>query len=429
MAVRLAVFVAPIACSIFASITTVRLLPREPGGANLAMRWGIALVVSTIVLHLTDRLARRFLPLAVLLGLSLAFPTEAPSRLRLARRAGSTRDLARIVERARETHNPTQPALAAAEILALVAAVEAHDRGTRGHSERVRVYTDMLSDELRLPKVARDRLRWAALLHDVGKLVVPREVLTKPGAPDAREWAVLHRHPAEGARLTATLQPWLGEWADAISQHHERWDGTGYPRGLSGAHISLGARIVAVADSYETMTARRPYRRPLRAAQARAELVRCSGTQFDPAIVRAFLQISVKRVQHVAGPVAWLAQTPLIRGVEQVATSGAAAVGGTALALGLIPPAPAPVAPARPPVAVSSPVAGTRNQPVGAVITRGPTPSRGGSPTPVPSSPKPSPSESKAAYSPPLEQPPRPPSPSPDQTTGPLPSAVPSREG
>lgn len=430
-AVRIAVFLVPVACSIAASLLTVRALPREPGGANLAMRWAVAIVVSTVALRLTDRIARRFLPLAVLLRLSLAFPAEAPSRLRLARNAGSTRDLARIVERARAGKASSEPALAASEVLALVSAVEAHDRGTRGHSERVRVYTDMLSDQLRLPKRDRDRLRWAALLHDVGKLIVPQSVLTKPGAPDADEWEVLHRHPAEGARLTATLQPWLGEWADAIVQHHERWDGTGYPRGLAGAQISFGARIVAVADCYETMTARRPYRKSLRAPQARAELVRCSGTQFDPAIVRAFLEISVRRVQNVAGPVAWLAQTPLIRGVEHAATSGAAAVGGTALVLGMVPPISQPVQAPRPLPGVQAPADGARSDAARTETSR-PIPAPETTPTGSASpSAEPSPVESteKPRVLPTLRRRPGTPSPSPEQTAGPLPNAFPSREG
>lgn len=432
-AVRAAVFLVPVAASVTASLLTVRLLPREPGGANLAMRWGVAIVVSTMALRLTERVARRFLPLAVLLRLSLAFPNEAPNRLRLARSAGSTRELARIVERARAGKESTEPALAASEVLALVSAVEAHDRGTRGHSERVRVYTDMLSEQLRLAKRDRDRLRWAALLHDVGKLIVPQRILTKPGAPDAAEWEVLHRHPAEGARLTATLQPWLGEWADAIAQHHERWDGSGYPRGLSGAQISYGARIVAVADCYETMTARRPYRKALRAAHARAELVRCSGSQFDPAIVRAFLEISVRRVQNVAGPVAWLAQTPLIRGVEQAATSGAAAVGGTALVLGMVPPATQPVQAPRPRPGIHAPAADTRRDPLSSTSadpsrtpTLMPTAPGSGSPTVEPS---PEASSTRPRILPTLRRRSGTPSPSPDQSQGPLPSTFPSKEG
>ncbi len=107
-------------------------------------------------------------------------------------------------------------------VIELVLALSVHDKASRGHSERVRVFTDLLADQLKIPAAGRDRLRWAALLHDIGKLEVPPAILNKPDKPSEDEWATLHRHPEEGARLVAPLLPWLGEWGKAVEQHHER---------------------------------------------------------------------------------------------------------------------------------------------------------------------------------------------------------------
>ncbi len=125
----------------------------------------------------------------------------------------------------------------------------------------MRVYTDLIAAQMRLTPAAVDRLRWAALLHDIGKLRVPRTTLNKPAKLSAAEWEVVRQHPLAGADLAAALLPWLGEWGKAIAEHHERFDGTGYPLGLSGREISLAGRIVALADSFEVMTGARAYKR------------------------------------------------------------------------------------------------------------------------------------------------------------------------
>jgi putative nucleotidyltransferase with HDIG domain len=242
----------------------------------------------------------------------MLFPDRAPSRFSVAFRAGTTRNLQEQLADAGRRGIDDEPARSAERILTLVAALNRHDRATRGHSERVRAFNDLIAEELRLPQPDRDRLRWAALLHDVGKLEVPARILNKAGRPTEAEWDALRRHPEEGARIAAPLLGWLGPWAPAIVEHHERWDGTGYPRGLAGGEISLAGRIVAVADVFEVLTAPRPYRRPVSAGAARAELARCAGTQFDPAVVRAFLSVSLGRLQRVMGPVSWVAQLPFI---------------------------------------------------------------------------------------------------------------------
>ena len=175
--------------------------------------------------------------------------------------------------------------------------------------------------------VELDRLQWAGLLHDIGKLLIPDAILNKPGALTAKEYEEVCRHPEYGRGMVAPLVPWLGESARAVWEHHERWDGGGYPSGLAGLDIALSARIVAVADTFDVMTSARSYKAPVSAAEARAELARCAGGQFDPAVVRAFLNISIGRLRLVTGPISWLAQVPLFP--TSVLTG---AVGGNAAA-------------------------------------------------------------------------------------------------
>jgi putative nucleotidyltransferase with HDIG domain len=315
--VSLSVFVTPIALSIVAATVVAHVLPRPHGDGSLALWWILVLAVPTGVLVATDRLARRALPLAVLLKMTMVFPDRAPKRMAVARRSGSTRDLARRVEEARTEGVEDEPVVAAERILALAGALNAHDRLTRGHGERVRALTDLMADELDLPADARDRLRWSALLHDIGKLAVHPDILNKPGQLDESEWEVIKRHPLEGAKLVAPLAGWLGEWANTIAEHHEKFDGTGYPYGLKGDQISLGGRIVAVADCYDTMTTVRTYKSSMSPKAARAELAACAGTHFDPRMVRAFLDISIGRVRPVAGPLAWLGSLPFVSSIPQ----------------------------------------------------------------------------------------------------------------
>ena len=284
---------------------------------------------------LTDRVARRLLPLAVLLKMTLVFPDQAPKRMAVARKAGSTRDLARRVQEAKDNGMRDAPVIAAEKILVLAGALNVHDRRTRGHSERVRMYTDLIAEEMKLPQVDRDRLRWSALLHDIGKVAVHPEILNKPGALDDAEWEQIKNHPLEGAKLTAPLSAWLGQWADTMAEHHEKYDGSGYPRGLRGQEISLGARIVAVADAYDVMTAVRSYKPAMTPQAARAELQACAGTHFDPTVVRAFLDVSIGRLRVVAGPVAWLGSLPFVGNVPTLAQVGVAAARTAAISISI----------------------------------------------------------------------------------------------
>ena len=269
---RMAIVVAPIAASVAVAAVVGRSLPRSTGVSGVIVWWALVLGTSTGTLVLADRLTRRLLPLAALLRMTLLFPDRAPSRLAVARKSGTTRGLERRLQDAHDRGVEDEPTKAAVTILGLATSLSDHDRGTRGHSERVRALTDLIAEELKLPVADRDRLRWSALLHDVGKLTVHPEVLNKPGKLSEDEWAVIHRHPLEGARLAGPLLPWLGEWAKTIEQHHERYDGEGYPYRLAGQEISLGGRIVAVADSFDTMTAARSYSPAMSAEAARREL-------------------------------------------------------------------------------------------------------------------------------------------------------------
>lgn len=336
--IRVAVVAAPAAAGIAATLLLSRAMPR-PGDAPHAVAW-LALVTAAMLVAVVavERIARRLLPLAALLNLSLLFPDDAPKRFAVARRAGRPRDLQRRLQEARERGETGGEVAFMQTVLELVAALSVHDRRTRGHSERVRVLTDLIADEMKLPQGARARLRWASLLHDIGKLMVDADVLRKPAALDRNEWARVHRHPEAGAQLIAPLREWLGEWACAVEHHHERWDGTGYPRGLRGDEISLAGRIVAVADAYEVMTATRSYRRPVGVVAAREELVRCSGEQFDPAVVRAFLNISVGRLWRVVGLGTSVADLPLVAWVNGLGVGWGTAILSGSAALGLAAP-------------------------------------------------------------------------------------------
>jgi HD-GYP domain-containing protein (c-di-GMP phosphodiesterase class II) len=285
----------PVAVSLGVTLAVRVLVPPPAGGIGRIAWWAALLVLAIVVAVGVERLARRGMPLVALLKMAMLFPDRAPTRFAVARKGGSIRQLQILAAQADGDPSPESSSASesAATILSLVTALSAHDRHSRGHSERVRMFTDMLGQELRLPEGDRDRLRWAALLHDIGKLSVRAGILTKPGLLDKEEWTTIRLHPAEGARIAAPLMAWLGPWGQTIHDHHERFDGHGYPDGLAGDAISRGGRIVAVTDAYDTMTSARSYRRPMATRAAREELARCAGDQFDPEYVRAFFAISV----------------------------------------------------------------------------------------------------------------------------------------
>lgn len=337
---RCAVVVVPVVIALAVAILLTRLLPTATTWPARVVWWAAVLVGSTGAMLLADRAARRALPLAVLLDLALVFPDRAPSRLKAAR-TPSVRELEQRLVALRADGVGGRPIDAAETLVTLVGILGLHDPRTRGHSERVRAFTDLLTKELGLDEDARVRVRWAALVHDVGKLTVPGRVLNGGRDLTEADWAALRRHPDEGQRLAAGLIPWLGEWGRAISEHHERWDGSGYPLGLAGQQIGYGARIITVADAFDTMTSARSYSKARTAAAAREELARCAGSHFDPQVVRAFLAVSLGRLGWVLGPVTWLAQLPFLAAADRAgrsvkAAGATAAIGGLVL-VGVLP--------------------------------------------------------------------------------------------
>lgn len=176
-------------------------------------------------------------------------------------------------------------------VSALVQALEAKDPYTRGHSERVAKYAEVMARELKLPDDKIETLRYAALLHDIGKVGIARRILNKPGRLTNDEFKHIQAHPKIGAEIIGDID-FLKTAIPAVYYHHERLNGTGYAEGLSGDRIPLLARIMTVADSYDAMTSTRSYRPALSAKEAAAELVACSGSQFDPRVVEAFIKAS-----------------------------------------------------------------------------------------------------------------------------------------
>jgi len=182
-----------------------------------------------------------------------------------------------------------------AEFLEVLAeTIESKDRFSRGHARRVAFYATLLCEKLLLSASQREEIRLAAFLHDLGKVGIPTDILERADALDPDERDAVQEHPRGGARLLGPLDiaPGVGL---AVRHHHEWWDGTGYPDGLSGEDIPLAARIISVADAYDAMTSDRPYRSALGSVRAADELRRFAGIQFDPDMAAEFLVI------HAAG--------------------------------------------------------------------------------------------------------------------------------
>jgi putative two-component system response regulator len=174
-----------------------------------------------------------------------------------------------------------------ASLTVLANVIEERDAYTRGHVERVRDYSMAMYRQLGLPDTRRRAVRFGAILHDIGKVLVRESTLTKPGALSIEEWTEIRQHPLVGAEMLKDIA-YLSEAIPIIRHHHERWDGRGYPAGLVQEEIPIEARIVAVADSFDALTTTRSYHPAWSLLKAREEILRCSGTYFDPRVIHAF---------------------------------------------------------------------------------------------------------------------------------------------
>ncbi len=182
----------------------------------------------------------------------------------------------------------TTPDLQADFAEALAAALDARERETAAHSKRVACHTLVLARRFTADAALLRQIHWGALLHDLGKIGVPDAILLKQGTLTEAEWQVMRRHPESGHAILARL-PYLADAAQIVLTHEERFDGSGYPRGLAGDAIPLWSRLFAVIDTLDAMVSDRPYRKALSFDTAKREIVALSGKQFDPVAVDAFL--------------------------------------------------------------------------------------------------------------------------------------------
>jgi putative nucleotidyltransferase with HDIG domain len=231
----------------------------------------------------------------------------AKRRLELARQRYRTSLEKRVREKTAELSNALREVESAyaSTLYALVAALDAREHETSDHSQRVVRFTLAIADRLGVPAAQRPDIARGALLHDIGKIGVPDAILLKPGALTPGEWEEMRRHPQTGYTILRSI-PFLQVPAEIVLAHHERWDGSGYPRGLSRDAIPLGSRIFSVADTMDAITSDRPYRKGADLEVARQEIRRCAGTQFDPRCVEAFLSLDAPALAALRRPTATL---------------------------------------------------------------------------------------------------------------------------
>jgi putative nucleotidyltransferase with HDIG domain len=181
---------------------------------------------------------------------------------------------------------------------ALGDALDLKDSETEGHSKRVTAYTIALARAIGITPAQIKIIARGAFLHDIGKMAIPDEILRKPGKLTPEEQEVMREHCPRGYHMLRKI-PFLAEAAEIVYTHQEHYDGTGYPRGLQGSQIPIGARIFAIGDTLDAITSDRPYRKGRSFDAAREEILRCSGTQFDPAVVEVFLKIPTELWQEL----------------------------------------------------------------------------------------------------------------------------------
>jgi len=175
--------------------------------------------------------------------------------------------------------------------------LEEKDPYTSGHSERVCYYSDFICKRLSFQPKDRTELQIASYLHDIGKIGISDRFINKKGTLSSTDWAIIRQHSNKSIELLAPLKL-SPNILSFIQHHHEHYDGTGYPDGLAGEQIPVGARIIAISDAYDSMTSNRPYRKPLSNEEAKSELTKCSGIQFDPKLITIFLDV-LKEMEEV----------------------------------------------------------------------------------------------------------------------------------
>lgn len=202
-----------------------------------------------------------------------------------------------LLSTVQDEHSDIAPSLSGETILS-------YQQSMNGHAQRSGSLAALLAEHLELPPEEVQQIRVAALLHDIGKLAIPTAILDKPGPLTEHEWRTIRLHPQIGYEILSSAGGIWAASAPLVLQHHERWDGLGYPYGIAGEEILQGARILAVVDSYDAMTEQRPYKQQLQPLQALNELRRCSGTHYDPSVVEAILSLDadilLNHTQHFA---------------------------------------------------------------------------------------------------------------------------------
>ncbi len=174
-------------------------------------------------------------------------------------------------------------------IMALIEALNAKDPYTRGHSERVSIYSLLLSEELKLSSEEIESVHIASYLHDIGKIGISEHILNKPAKLTNEEYELVKNHANVSSQIVSRI-PGLSHIVSMVKHHHERHDGSGYPDGLKGKDIPLGARIMAIADAFDAMTSSRPYKMAFKPKDALQEIKKCAGTQFDPELAGLFVR-------------------------------------------------------------------------------------------------------------------------------------------
>lgn len=209
---------------------------------------------------------------------------EQTQRMRLLEETVNERtvELRRLLDRLHDASENT--------LEALVAALDAREHETQAHSKRVSELTLYLAREMNVDAWQLDVIRRGAMLHDIGKIGIPDSILLKPGKLTGEEWVEMQKHPQIGYWILDGIEP-LKPASDIVLSHHERFDGAGYPQKLRGDQIPLGARIFSVTDCFDVMTSDRPYRKALSYEDARREISQFAGSQFDPEVVKCFLQV------------------------------------------------------------------------------------------------------------------------------------------